>query len=125
MSKSLMTLCTALQTPADKVFDATFLRRTREVLLKENLFALRMSIKRYRNQEGRYPNELKDLVERGYLSELPADPFTETSLSWAPVYGVSIREEANDRMRWAPIAVVDVHSGASGLGLNGVSYRDW
>jgi hypothetical protein len=39
---------------------------------------LKVALRAYRAAEGRYPDSLSDLVQAGYLSRLPADPFDET-----------------------------------------------
>jgi general secretion pathway protein G len=50
--------------------------RAREAVLRDHLFTLRALIDRFTLDNGRAPLRLEELVEKGYLSRLPTDPFT-------------------------------------------------
>lgn len=90
--------------------------RARESTLKEDLYVLRKAIDDFYADNGKYPGELADLVDKRYLRGIPADPVTERRDTWITV------RAANDRGQGG---IVDVHSG-SGLAANdGTSYRDW
>ncbi len=45
--------------------------RARDIIHEANLNILEMSIEIFRQNEGRYPEELIELVEKDYLSKLP------------------------------------------------------
>jgi general secretion pathway protein G len=88
--------------------------RSREVVLKHNLMAMRDAIDRYHADRGAYPSSLQDLVSRRYLRELPLDPITER----------------NDTWRTAPApdgeaGIYQVHSGAPGKGQDGTAFNTW
>jgi len=44
-----------------------------------------LALHRYRAETGAYPDDLKCLVEAGYLQEVPMDPFSDHSLVYRPV----------------------------------------
>jgi general secretion pathway protein G len=50
----------------------------------QNIATLRDAIDKFRADQGGYPNELGDLVQRGYLRALPIDPVSGTS-GWIAV----------------------------------------
>ena len=50
--------------------------RTKETLLKNNLFTMRMVIDEYTFDKQKAPQTLQDLVTEGYLRMVPIDPIT-------------------------------------------------
>jgi general secretion pathway protein G len=50
--------------------------RTREAVLRDDLFSLRALIDQFTRDNGRAPLRLEELVEKGYLGRLPTDPFS-------------------------------------------------
>src|SRR5258708_31782854 len=66
------------------------LLRTKESLLKNNLFTLRTVIDEYTFEKQKAPQTLDDLVNDGYLRGVPVDPTTGTSQSWRVVMEDSI-----------------------------------
>jgi general secretion pathway protein G len=50
----------------------------------QNLATLRDAIDKFKADQGRYPNELTELVQRNYLRALPEDPVSG-STGWTPV----------------------------------------
>jgi len=54
----------------------TCVLRAREAVLRDHLFTLRALIDRFTLDNGRAPAHLEELVEKGYLGQLPTDPFT-------------------------------------------------
>lgn len=89
--------------------------RTKEDVLREDLFILRDAIDKFYADKNRYPNELKDLVTEKYLRGIPVDPFTQSAVSWVivpsddPSIGV----------------VTNVHSAAPNTGRDGTWLKDW
>ena len=68
----------------------------------------------------RAPLSLDDLVQEGYMREVPTDPITNSKDTWEPVqedYMTSIDQQQP--------GITDVRSGASGVGSNGVAYSEW
>src|SRR5512142_3175014 len=59
--------------------------RARESTLKEDIHILRRAIDDYYADNGKYPGELTDLVEKRYLRGIPADPVTERRDTWMVV----------------------------------------
>jgi len=93
--------------------------QSREAVLKENLFRLRVLIDQYYVDKGQYPPSLETLVEEGYLRKLPEDPFTR-SADWTPVYA----EPDPDRPAEQP-GVYDVKSASELPSLAGTPYSEW
>jgi general secretion pathway protein G len=58
------------------------LDRSRESVLRENLRVTREAIDRHFADRGRYPDSLRELVERRYLRAEPIDPLTGSARSW-------------------------------------------
>ena len=97
----------------------TAVTRTREAVLKEDLFRMRDAIDQYYADRTEYPPALENLVSEGYLRAIPEDPFTRSTATWQVV--LAEYDPAD------PLAqgVFDVHSGASGAGLDGTPYAEW
>ena len=89
--------------------------RSREAVLRQDLATLRESIDKYYGDTGKFPEDLKTLVERHYLRNIPIDPIAKSAEKW-----VVIRAEDPE-----DTGVKDVHSGAEGNGENGVAYAAW
>jgi general secretion pathway protein G len=94
--------------------------RTREAVLKEDLFRMRDAIDQYYADKNVYPSTLEALVADGYLRRMPKDPFTESESSWVPVAA-----EADARNPTAQPGVYDVKSGSEQVALDGTNYADW
>jgi general secretion pathway protein G len=88
--------------------------RAREVVLKNNLAAMRQAVDRFRGDRGRYPEELTELVRLRYLREVPLDPITDRTDSWLVVPPPG-----------QPKGVYDVHSAATGKARDGSVYASW
>jgi general secretion pathway protein G len=94
--------------------------RTREAVLKEDLFRMRDAIDQYYADRNAYPSTLDALVSDGYLRRLPKDPFTESDSSWVPVAA-----EADARNPTTQPGVYDVKSSSEQAALDGTKYADW
>jgi general secretion pathway protein G len=55
---------------------------SKEELLREDLFALRLCVSQFRKDHGRSPEYLDQLVTAGYTRKLPTDPFTRSPSTW-------------------------------------------
>ena len=97
----------------------TAVTRAQEAALKENLFRMRDAIDQYYADRSEYPPVLENLASEGYLRAIPEDPFTRSTATWQVV--LAEYDPAD------PLAqgVFDVHSGASGNGLDGTPYAEW
>jgi len=89
--------------------------KSKEAVLKENLFQLRDAISRYHADKGKYPETLEALATDKYLRKIPVDPMTETASTWVVVPPADPQKTG----------VYDVRSGAQGKGLDGTEYAQW
>ena len=93
--------------------------RTREAVLKEDLFRMRDAIDQFHADQGIYPPGRDGLVSNGYLRSIPDDPFTGSAESWITVLAEVDPTE--------PLAqgIFDVRSGSSGTALDGTLCTEW
>jgi len=91
------------------------LEKSKEAVLKENLWVMRDALDKYYGDTGKYPASLADLVEHKYLRNLPVDPMTESASTW------QIVPPADPELG----GVYDVKSGAPGSSSSGTAYSDW
>ena len=94
--------------------------RTKESVLKNNLFTLRTVIDNYTYDKQKAPQSLQDLVSEGYLRAIPMDPMTGSNQSWK-----TIMEEATQSVTQTDPGIFDVKSGSDRIGLDGTPYSDW
>ena len=98
----------------------TAVTRSKEAVLKEDLFRMRDAIDQYFADRNEYPATLDSLVTGGYLRGIPEDPFTESSSTW------EMESAAFDPAN--PLAapgVFDVRSGSQGVASDGSAYAEW
>ena len=89
----------------------------KEATLKENLFILRDVIDQFYADNTTYPTALTELVEKGYIRQVPKDPITGSAETWAIV-------PATDE-QGQPVGVFDVKSGSDRTARDGSRYADW
>lgn len=89
--------------------------RSKETVLKEDLFLMRDALQKYYGDKGRYPDDLAGLVSDKYLRKIPVDPITESDQTWR----IIPPEESGKG------GVYDVHSGAPGSASDGTSFSEW
>jgi len=94
--------------------------RSKEAVLKEDLFRMRDAIDQYYADKNQYPATLDALVSDGYMRSLPKDPFTNSETTWQ-----SIPAEPDPNNPVAEPGVYDVKSGAETNALDGTRYADW
>jgi len=93
----------------------------REAVLKDDLFTLRKLIDEFTLDKQRAPTSLDELVEAGYLrGGLPVDPFTGSNETWR-----TDEDEVPVNPGQTATGIVDVHSGADGIALDGTNYSSW
>src|SRR3954471_18151843 len=80
------------------------LLRTKESLLKNNLFTLRTVIDEYTFDKKKAPQALQDLVSEGYLRAVPLDPITGND-QW-----IVVMEDALTSVDQTQPGIWDVHS---------------
>ena len=59
--------------------------RSREAVLKNNLFVMRQAIDQYTLDKQAAPQSIDDLHSAGYLPKVPVDPMTQAA-DWVPDY---------------------------------------
>jgi general secretion pathway protein G len=89
--------------------------RSKEAVLKEDLFQLRDAIGKYYGDKGKYPESLEALATEKYLRKVPVDPITESATTWVVV-------APEDPQKGA---VYDVKSGAQGKASDGSVFSEW
>lgn len=94
--------------------------RAKESVLKNNLFTIRTVIDEYTYDKQKAPQNLRDLVESGYLRQVPTDPFTGSSETWQIVM-----EEAMTSANQTEPGIFDVRSGSDKRALDGTPYAEW
>jgi len=96
------------------------LLRTKESLLKNNLFTLRTVIDEYTYDKQKAPQTLEDLVNDGYLRAVPLDPITNSSQTWR-----GVMEDAVSSVDQTMPGIYDVRSGSDQKSLEGTPYAEW
>ena len=101
---------------------AASLKRSREAVLRQNLFTLRDLISQYTLDKQKAPQSLDDLVQAGYLKQIPRDPMTNEA-DWQV-------EQMDDSTIMSPDeqdqgGIDDVHSNSSLIGTDGRAYNTW
>ncbi|AWI55463.1 type II secretion system protein G (plasmid) [Aquabacterium olei] len=91
--------------------------QAREVSLRTSLNVMRDAIDKYAADRGQYPESLDELVQRGYLRQIPEDPLTGSRHSWQMLPPPADSAVAG--------GMADVRSGATGRGQNGLPYGQW
>ena len=115
----VITIIVILITMAIPIYNNT-IRRSKETVLKQNLFTLRTVIDNYTFDKQKAPQNLQDLVSEGYLREVPYDPMTGSNTSWR-----TIMEEATQSVSQSEPGIFDVKSGSDKIGLDGTPYAEW
>lgn len=94
--------------------------RSKEAVLKEDLFRMRDAIDQYYTDKQKYPPTLESLVTDGYLRAIPEDPFTGSASTWQTTLA-----EPDPTNPTAEPGIFDVKSGSDGTALDGTKYSDW
>lgn len=94
--------------------------RAKEAVLRDDLFQLRSLIQQYTFDKGKAPQSLDDLVQAGYLKQIPLDPFTNARDTW-----VTDQEDVMLSVDQTQPGIVDVHSGANQTASDGTAYSSW
>ena len=95
-------------------------RRSKEAVLKEDLFRMRDVINQYYADKNKWPQSLQDLVSEGYMRNVPEDPITSSAETW-----VTVPADPDPSNTSADPGIEDVKSGAEGTALDGSNYSDW
>jgi len=82
----------------------------KESNLREALLVIRSEIAQFTVDKQQPPTSLTELVNAGYMKQIPTDPFTGKNDTW------KTEKRANS---------FQVHSGSSGIASDGTSYGSW
>ena len=88
--------------------------KSKEVTLMQSLSVMRDAIDKFYSDNGRYPDQVADLVEKRYLRAVPVDPVTESTETW-----IVIAPPAKAALKGN---VYDIKSGAQGRTRDGVEF---
>lgn len=89
--------------------------KSRETVLRDDLAIIRKALDQFYSDNGKYPNDLDDLVTRRYLRKIPQDPITDSATTW-----VVVPPDDPDKG-----AVYDIKSGTDKRAHDGTLYADW
>ena len=112
---AVVLLCVALLASLSAPLVTTWITRSKESALKENLFVLRGALDAYFADMGQYPPSLEDLVSERYIRFVPVEPISGRTDGWVEEYSTESDIDG----------VVEVHSGSSDLALDDSCYCDW
>jgi general secretion pathway protein G len=93
--------------------------RSREAVLKEDLFRMNDAIDQYYADRGQYPTTLDALVSDGYMRKIPTDPMTNQA-DWQ-----TVPSEPDPNNPTAPPGIYAVKSASDATALDGTKYSDW
>jgi len=96
------------------------IQRSKESVLKNNLFTLRTVIDEYTYDKQKAPQTLQDLVSDGYLRQVPMDPITGSNESWK-----LIMEDQSNTVNQTQPGIFDIRSGSELTSLEGTPYSEW
>jgi len=92
----------------------------RESVLRQNLFTLRSVISQYTLDKQKAPQALDDLVQAGYMKQIPNDPMTSKP-DWTPDQEDSTIMSADQQ----DSGIDDVHSASDAISSDGTAYNTW
>lgn len=85
-----------------------------ENVLRHELIVMRSAIIQYHSVMNTYPHSLEQLVDTGYLRDIPVDPITNSHETWE-----LIKHAETDNV------ISDVRSGSRLISSKGTPYSDW
>ena len=94
--------------------------RTKESVLRNNLYTIRTVLDEYTYDKAKAPQALQDLVQEGYLREVPFDPMVGNNTSWK-----IDMEDAMRTVNQTEPGIFDVHSSSDKKSLEGTPYSEW
>ena len=113
---AIMAILIAVAVPAYQ----TSVIRSREAVLRQNLFTLRSLIQQYTLDKQKAPQSLEDLTSAGYLKKIPNDPITGQ-----PDWTVDQEENTIDSPDQQEGGINDVHSSSTATASDGTAYSTW
>ena len=97
-------------------------KRARESVLRQDLFTMRSVISQYTLDKQKMPQSGDDLVQAGYLKQLPTDPITsQANWNWHTAdEGTIMSPDEQDEG-----GIDDVYSSSNDIGTDGVAYSQY
>ncbi|HET9409679.1 MAG TPA: prepilin-type N-terminal cleavage/methylation domain-containing protein [Candidatus Sulfotelmatobacter sp.] len=93
--------------------------QSKEAVLRQDLFTLRSVISQYTLDKQKAPQSLDDLVQAGYIRQIPLDPTTGQA-NWEVV-----QEDVLLAVDQQEPGITDVKSASNGTALDGTNYSTW
>ncbi len=115
----VMTVLSILMSAAVPLYTRV-VNRTKESVLRNNLFSIRSVIDEYTYDKQKAPQSLQDLVTEGYLRQVPEDPMVGNNTSWK-----IIMEDALTMVNQTEPGIFDVRSGSDKQSSEGTRYNEW
>jgi general secretion pathway protein G len=94
-------------------------QNTRETVMKQNLFTLRNLIQEFTLDKQRAPQSLEEIVQAGYLKDIPLDSCTGQR-DW-----VVVQEDVLLAVDQNQPGITDVHSACALTASDGTAYSSW
>ena len=91
---------------------------TREAVLRDNLYKMRVLIDQYAADKQSLPQSLDELVSAGYMRTLPIDPMTNQT-DWTVVTGDDPNSTTGQQ------GIIDVRSASPDISSEGTPYSEW
>src|SRR4029077_4597463 len=113
---SLILILVSISIP---VYNQSILR-AKESVLKQDLFQLRSLISQYTLDKQKAPQSLDDLVQAGYIKQIPNDPMTGSNSTWTVE-----QEDSLMSVDQQDPGISVVHSGAEQISSDGTAYTAW
>jgi general secretion pathway protein G len=113
---SLILILVSISIPA---YNQSILR-AKESVLKQDLFQLRSLISQYTLDKQKAPQSLDDLLQAGYIKQIPNDPMTGSNSTWTVE-----QEDSLMSVDQQDPGISDVHSGAEQISSDGTAYNTW
>jgi general secretion pathway protein G len=97
-------------------------KRARESVLRQDLFTMRSVISQYTLDKQKMPQSADDLVQAGYLKQVPTDPITgQANWNWHTAdEGTIMSPDEQDEG-----GIDDVFSASNDVGTDGVPYSQY
>ena len=93
--------------------------RAKESVLRQDLFTLRSVISQYTLDKQKAPQSLDDLVQGGYIKQIPKDPFTGQTNWQVEQEDVLLAVDQQEP------GISDVHSASNQVSTEGTAYSSW
>ena len=95
------------------------IKKAKESVLRQDLFTLRSVISQYTLDKQKAPQSLDDLVQAGYLKQIPKDPFTGETNWQVEQEDVLLAVDQQEP------GISDVHSSSNLNSSEGTAYSSW